>query len=198
MSKNRILLNQTEISDFLQQNFNWSLKNNGIERKLKFHNYMDGIEFINKLATKAEEINHHPNLTVGWCVIHVRFSTHDLGGLSTFDIIMANNIAVSGFTFDITGINIASVNGGLLYNNQYEIKYTSLELEWDDTGLGYHSAKGFQAYSLKGTEIQPSNDILTTITYSGIPNKVCINAKIVDSDAMPINTKNPECIDLNK
>jgi len=115
-----------------------------------------------------------------------------------FDIIMANNIEVSGFTFDITGINIASVNGGLLYNNKYEIKYTSLELEWDDKGLGYYSAKGFQAYSLKGTEIQPSNDILTTITYSGIPNKVCINAKIVDSDAMPLNTKNPECIDLNK
>ena len=67
------------------------LKDNGIERTLNFANYMAGIEFINKLAVKAEEINHHPDLIVGWCKIQVRFSTHDLGGISTFDLKMAES-----------------------------------------------------------------------------------------------------------
>ena len=50
---------------------------------------MDGIDFINKIAIKAEKLNHHPDLIVGWCKIQVRFSTHDLGGISTFDLEMA-------------------------------------------------------------------------------------------------------------
>ena len=89
MKKSRELLNQNEISDFLLKNKNWSLRNNGIECKLKFNKYMDSIEYINQIAIKAEELNHHPDLTVGWCNILVRFTTHDLGGPSTFDLRLA-------------------------------------------------------------------------------------------------------------
>ena len=89
MIKDRQLLNQTEISNFLKKNNLWVLKDNGIECKFEFGNYMDGIKFINKIANKAEELNHHPDLTVGWCKIHIRFTTHDLGGISTFDLEMA-------------------------------------------------------------------------------------------------------------
>ena len=89
MEENKVLLDQSKISDFLKQNNNWSLKNDGVECNLEFNNYMDSISFINKLAIKAEELNHHPDLTVGWCNIHVRFSTHDLGRLSTLDLKMA-------------------------------------------------------------------------------------------------------------
>ncbi len=98
MFDNRRLLNQSEINEFLNSNKSWILKDNGIERTLSFSNYMAGIEFINKLAIKAEELNHHPDLIVGWCKIQVRFSTHDLGGISTFDLEMAEN---SDFFFDL-------------------------------------------------------------------------------------------------
>lgn len=91
MFDNRRLLNQSEINEFLNSNKSWILKDNGIERTLSFSNYMAGIEFINKLAIKAEELNHHPDLIVGWCKIQVRFSTHDLGGISSFDLEMAES-----------------------------------------------------------------------------------------------------------
>jgi len=91
MFDNRRLLNQSEINKFLNNNKSWILKDNGIERTLSFAKYMNGIEFINKLAIKAEELNHHPDLIVGWCKVQVRFSTHDLGGISTFDLEMAES-----------------------------------------------------------------------------------------------------------
>jgi len=91
MFDNRRLLNQSEINKFLNSNKSWILKDNGIERTLSFTKYMNGIEFINKLAIKAEELNHHPDLIVGWCKVQVRFSTHDLGGISTFDLEMAES-----------------------------------------------------------------------------------------------------------
>jgi len=90
MIENRRLLTSSEINDFLKIHLDWNQKNDGIERELNFKNYMDSINFINKIAVKAEELNHHPDLTIGWCKIHIRFSTHDLDGLSTFDLKMAD------------------------------------------------------------------------------------------------------------
>ena len=89
MFEYRRLLSQSEINEFLNSNENWSHKNDGIERELTFDTYMNSIDFINKIAVKAEELNHHPDMTVGWCKIQLRFSTHDLDGLSTYDLKMA-------------------------------------------------------------------------------------------------------------
>jgi len=47
---------------------------------------MDSIKFINEVAVKAEELNHHPDMIVGWCEIEISFMSHDKGGV-TFDCI---------------------------------------------------------------------------------------------------------------
>ena len=44
------------------------------------------IKFINKVAAKAEELNHHPDMIVGWCEIEISFMSHDKGGV-TFECI---------------------------------------------------------------------------------------------------------------
>ena len=62
--------------------------------------------------------------------------------------------------------------------------------------MGYYTAKKFQAYPLKGKFIQPTNEILATIKYSGTAKKICIDASILGKDAERLNTKNPECIYL--
>ena len=95
MFEDRRLLSQAEIDEFLNSHSDWTFNNDGIEKELKFKYYMDSIDFINKIAIKAEELNHHPDMTVGWCNILIRFSTHDLDGLSTYNLKMAeatNNI----------------------------------------------------------------------------------------------------------
>tara|TARA_B100001029_G_C14962737_1_gene395442 strand:+ start:276 stop:569 length:294 start_codon:yes stop_codon:yes gene_type:complete len=89
MLKDRRLLNQTEIDKFLNKNKKWNFVKDGIERSLKFNSYMDSISFINKIAVKAEELNHHPDMNIGWCNINIRFTTHDLNGLSNYDLKMA-------------------------------------------------------------------------------------------------------------
>ena len=92
MEENKVLLDQSKISDFLKQNNNWSLKNDGVECNLEFNNYMDSISFINKLAIKAEELNHHPDLIVGWCEVSVSFTSHDKGGVTSACLKMAKTV----------------------------------------------------------------------------------------------------------
>ena len=43
---------------------------------------MDGISFVMDLAKLSEKKNHHPDIVIGWCAVEVKFTSHDLGGVS--------------------------------------------------------------------------------------------------------------------
>ena len=66
----------------------WRLENESLIKEFKFENYMASITFVNRLAEKAEEYNHHPDLEIGWCRVVVTFTSHDSGGVTDLDIIM--------------------------------------------------------------------------------------------------------------
>ena len=80
------LLSKEQIEENLKVLNNWFIVDKAIKKKLKFSSYMDSIKFINKVAAKAEELNHHPDMIVGWCEIEISFMSHDKGGV-TFDCI---------------------------------------------------------------------------------------------------------------
>ena len=56
--------------------------NNTLSKHLKFQTYMESISFINKIAKKADQLNHHPDMIVGWCTIKISFTSHDEGGVT--------------------------------------------------------------------------------------------------------------------
>ena len=80
------LLNKEQIKENLKVLNNCFIVDKAIKKKLKFSSYMDSIKFINKVAAKAEELNHHPDMIVGWCEIEISFMSHDKGGV-TFECI---------------------------------------------------------------------------------------------------------------
>ena len=51
-----------------------------------------GIKFVNILAEKAEELNHHPDLIIGWCEVSVSFTSHDQGGVTSACLKMAKAV----------------------------------------------------------------------------------------------------------
>lgn len=82
-------LSYNEIQTELQVLPGWEYIENRIEKRFSFDTYMAGIDFVNRIAAKAEEQNHHPDLEVGWCRIRVTFTSHDSGGVTEWDIKMA-------------------------------------------------------------------------------------------------------------
>lgn len=84
--------NLNQINEALRTLSGWSFINDTIHKEYSFDTYMNGIDFINRLALKAEEENHHPDLTVGWCKVGVTFTTHDSGGVTKKDIKMAKEV----------------------------------------------------------------------------------------------------------
>lgn len=60
-----------------------------LERVFKFRNFVQALEFANKIGALAEEENHHPLLVVEWGRVTVNWWTHKIGGLHKNDFIMA-------------------------------------------------------------------------------------------------------------
>lgn len=71
----------------------WSLnENKTLQRKYKFKNFAQALEFTNKLGQLAEQQGHHPDIFLGWGKVSVTLMTHKAGGVTEDDFIMAAKI----------------------------------------------------------------------------------------------------------
>lgn len=53
---------------------------------------MEAVAFMNRVFALAEEANHHPNLENVWATVKIRYTTHDVGGLTSRDFAIAKKI----------------------------------------------------------------------------------------------------------
>ena len=69
----------------------WEVVEDGhaLVKTFKFKDYYRTMAFVNALAYIANREDHHPDLGVHYDRCVVRFSTHDVGGLSENDFILA-------------------------------------------------------------------------------------------------------------
>lgn len=89
-------LSEARIRELLPDIPEWELvidpssrQGNVLSRTFKFKDYYRTISFVNALAHMANREDHHPDLGVHYDRCVVRWSTHDVGGLSENDFICA-------------------------------------------------------------------------------------------------------------
>ena len=61
-------------------------------RELTFKDFARAMKFVNKVAELAEEEGHHPDVHIHWNRVKLVLWTHDIGGLSENDFILAAKI----------------------------------------------------------------------------------------------------------
>ncbi|UWG48720.1 Pterin-4a-carbinolamine dehydratase [Halanaeroarchaeum sp. HSR-CO] len=67
----------------------WELDGDEIVRTYEFEDYLVGMSFAVEVAELAEEEFHHPEMTIGYETVEVRYTTHEHGGITERDIKMA-------------------------------------------------------------------------------------------------------------
>ena len=84
-------LGEASVRELLAQVPEWQLVEDGhaLVRTFTFPDYYRTMSFVNALAHVANREDHHPDLSVHYDRCVVRFSTHDVGGLSENDFICA-------------------------------------------------------------------------------------------------------------
>lgn len=72
----------------------WELDDNvqWLSKRFAFPNFVQAIQYANRVAELAEQEKHHPDLLVGWGYVTVRLQTHALCGLHRNDFILASKI----------------------------------------------------------------------------------------------------------
>jgi 4a-hydroxytetrahydrobiopterin dehydratase len=84
-------LTEASIRELMPQLAGWSLAEHGhaLSKTFTFKDYYRTMSFVNALAHVANAEDHHPDLSVHYDRCEVRWSTHDVGGLSENDFICA-------------------------------------------------------------------------------------------------------------
>ncbi len=87
-------LNEKEISEYKKQiSDTWIVSGNSkLTKEFFFVSYRHTIDFVNKVASLAEEEGHHPVLHVYFGRAVVELWTHSISGLSENDFILAAKI----------------------------------------------------------------------------------------------------------
>ena len=70
----------------------WELKDEKIVKSFQLSSFMDAIDFVNKVAKIAEELNHHPIITINWKTVKLSLKSFDVDAITNRDINLATKI----------------------------------------------------------------------------------------------------------
>jgi 4a-hydroxytetrahydrobiopterin dehydratase len=68
---------------------NWSKRAQTIVRTFQFDGFLNGIDFVNRIARKAQKSNHHPDIDIRFNKVTLKLTTHDEGGITEKDFSLA-------------------------------------------------------------------------------------------------------------
>ena len=60
-----------------------------LEKEYRFPDFVQALEFTNRIGELAEEVNHHPNIFLTWGRVRVELWTHKIDGLNEADFVWA-------------------------------------------------------------------------------------------------------------
>jgi 4a-hydroxytetrahydrobiopterin dehydratase len=83
-----------EIKRLVSELNNWKLDDHKekISKEFHFVNFSHTMDFVNRVASIAEEEGHHPDMYLSYGTLIITLSTHAIQGLSENDFILASKI----------------------------------------------------------------------------------------------------------
>ncbi len=79
-----------EVRKLKQELPDWTVENGHLVRTFEFANFRKAVDFVNRVAEIAEEMDHHPDICVhGWNKVTLTLTTHSAGGLTRADFELA-------------------------------------------------------------------------------------------------------------
>ncbi len=90
------LLSEKEINEALAKLDGWSYRRGFLVKRFDFDEFMEGIEFIERVARVAEALDHHPDFEVRYTTVVLKIQTHTDGGVTRKDVRLAGDIDSMG------------------------------------------------------------------------------------------------------
>ncbi len=93
MSVSRAVLSADALRQRAAQMPGWNVVGqHHIARTFKFPNFLQALDFVNRVGAIAEGQGHHPDIHLTWGRVDVETWTHDAGGITEKDFQLASEI----------------------------------------------------------------------------------------------------------
>jgi 4a-hydroxytetrahydrobiopterin dehydratase len=83
-------LDEVVVGEWLATHPTWHLEEGHLIRELDTVDYRSSVTLVESLVATAEELDHHPLITIGYRHLRFELWTHDRGGLTHLDLDYAN------------------------------------------------------------------------------------------------------------
>jgi 4a-hydroxytetrahydrobiopterin dehydratase len=70
----------------------WKVVDGELARSVTKDTFLDGIRLVATVAQLAESMNHHPDIDIRYTTITFRVSSHEAGGITEDDLVLARHI----------------------------------------------------------------------------------------------------------
>ncbi len=70
----------------------WKREGDAITKTFERGDFVGSVRFIDELVEPAEDMSHHPDLSLSWDKVTVSITTHAAGGLTENDFELAKRI----------------------------------------------------------------------------------------------------------
>ena len=90
------LLDDETIEARLAELDGWERQGDTITKSFKRGDFVGSVEFVRKLVEPAEDMGHHPDLSLSWDEVRITITTHAAGGLTESDFELAKRIDALG------------------------------------------------------------------------------------------------------
>lgn len=85
-------LSKSEIERQMAGLKGWRLIKGKLHRELSFKSFEDAISFMVRASLEISRLNHHPEWFNVYNQVRIDLVTHDVGGISNYDLILAKKL----------------------------------------------------------------------------------------------------------
>ncbi len=85
-------LTNSEIASNLKKRKSWRLAQGKLRREIDFRTFEDAIAFMVRVSLEVTKLDHHPEWFNVYNRVRIELTTHDVGGISNYDFLLANKI----------------------------------------------------------------------------------------------------------
>ncbi|MDX1492523.1 MAG: 4a-hydroxytetrahydrobiopterin dehydratase [Longimicrobiales bacterium] len=82
-------LDENELAEALDELPGWSVEEGKLHKEFNFSDFIAAFGWMTSVALVAEKKNHHPEWHNVYNTVRVDLSTHDVGGITSWDVDLA-------------------------------------------------------------------------------------------------------------
>ena len=86
------LLDIDQQNSFKEKNPSWSIDDMSIKKEYTFESFIAAFGFMSQVALLSEKMDHHPDWQNTYNKVIIKLTSHDMGGITTNDIKLAEDI----------------------------------------------------------------------------------------------------------